>query len=155
MAVDESATLTVLIDNNNISNTSSDGMELANAISPDALNATLNATITNNIVTEPAVSASNGINVQSGSLGTDTNATCAGITGNTVSGAITTHVVVRNTSAGSTFSLPGYAGLGTDTTAVANFIKANNTVTTVTALRKTSIPANQFSGGPACATPAP
>jgi len=51
MAVDESATLTVRIDGNNISNTSSDGMEISNAISPDALNATLNATITNNTVT--------------------------------------------------------------------------------------------------------
>jgi hypothetical protein len=49
-AVDESATLTLLIDSNTITNTSSDGMEIANAISPDGKAATLNVTITNNVV---------------------------------------------------------------------------------------------------------
>jgi hypothetical protein len=115
----------------------------------------MNLTITNNQVIDPVAGVLFGINVQSGSLAADTNAVCAGITGNTVSGGFTTDVAVRNTSAGSTFRLPGYAGLGTDTTAVANFIKANNPITTATATRKTTVPANQFTGGAACATPAP
>jgi VCBS repeat-containing protein len=112
-------------------------------------------TIRNNSITQPVAGALFGINVQSGSVAADTTAVCASITGNTVSGGFTTDIAVRNSVALSTFSLPGYAGLGTDTTAVANFIKANNTVTTVTATRKTTVPANQFTGGAACATPAP
>ncbi|HYK00575.1 MAG TPA: Ig-like domain-containing protein [Thermoanaerobaculia bacterium] len=114
----------------------------------------LSATISDNLIEQPVGTPSTGILVQSGTLGTDTTAVCAHIVNNTVTGW-TTHIFVRNVSAGSTFSVPGYAGLGTDTTAVANFIKAQNTVTTVTALRKTTVPANQFSGGPLCATPAP
>ncbi|MFP5246000.1 MAG: hypothetical protein ACLGH0_04855, partial [Thermoanaerobaculia bacterium] len=115
----------------------------------------LNATITNNLIEQPfGTPTVPGMQVQSGSLSADTNAVCAGITGNTVTG-YTTHIFVRNVAAGTTFSLPGYAGLGTDTTAVANFLKANNNITTATALRKTTAPANQFSGGPACPTPTP
>ncbi|HYH07464.1 MAG TPA: Ig-like domain-containing protein [Thermoanaerobaculia bacterium] len=117
----------------------------------------LNATITNNDISQPVAGALNGINVQSGALSADTNATCATITGNTVTGGFGTDIRVINngTSAGTTFSLPGYAGLGTDLTAVANFLKANNTITTASAARKTSAPQNQFSGGAPCATPAP
>jgi hypothetical protein len=115
----------------------------------------LNSTITNNVVDQPVAGALFGINVQSGTLAADTTAVCAGITGNTVTGAWSTDVFVRNVSAGSTFSLPGYAGLTTDTTAVANFIKANNTITTATAQRKTTAPQNGFNGGSPCTTPAP
>ena len=77
------------------------------------------------------------------------------ITGNTVTGGYPIDIFVRNNSAGSTFRLPGYAGSGTDLTAVQNFILTNNTVTTVLAQRKTTIPANQYTGGAACPTPAP
>jgi VCBS repeat-containing protein len=114
----------------------------------------LSATISNNLIEQPFGTPSTGILVQSGSLGTDTTSVCAHIINNTVTGW-TTHVFVRNVAAGSTFSLPGYAGLNTDTTAVANFLKAQNTITTATALRKTSAPQNFFNGGPLCATPAP
>jgi hypothetical protein len=116
----------------------------------------LNATITNNIVDDPTLpDASVGIQVQSGAVAADTTAVCASITGNTVAGGFPIDIFVRNNSAGSTFRLPGYAGLGTDLTAVQNFIAANNTVTTVLAQRKTSAPANQYTGGAACPTPAP
>jgi len=117
---------------------------------------TLNATVTNNIVDDPSLpDASIGIQVQSGALSADTTAVCASITGNTVAGGFPIDIFVRNNSAGSTFRLPGYLGLGTDLTAVQNFILANNTVTTVVAQRKTTAPANQYSGGAACPTPAP
>jgi hypothetical protein len=116
----------------------------------------LNATITNNVVEEPVLpDASIGIQVQSGAVTADTTSVCATITGNTVTGGYPIDIFVRNNSAGSTFRLPGYAGLGTDLTAVQNFIKANNTVTTVVAQRKTTVPANQYTGGAACPTPAP
>lgn len=116
----------------------------------------LNATITNNLVEDPSLpDASIGIHVQSGAVSADTTAVCASITGNTVTGGYPIDIFVRNNSAGSTFRLPGYAGSGTDLTAVQNFILANNTVTTVLAQRKTTVPANQFTGGAACPTPAP
>jgi hypothetical protein len=115
----------------------------------------LNSTITNNVIDQPVAGALFGINVQSGSLTADTTAVCAGITGNVVSGGWATDIFVRNVSAGSTFSLPGYAGLSTDTTAVANFLIANNTITTALAQRKTTAPQNGFSGGSPCTLPAP
>ena len=141
----------VLIDNNTIRNVEISGIRaVANSGS-----SAMNLTITNNVVAEPGAAASSGINVQSGASAADTTAVCASITGNTVTGAFTPHIAVRNAVANSTFRLPGYAGLGTDTTAVANFIIANNNITTATATRKTTVPANQFTGGAACATPAP
>jgi hypothetical protein len=118
-------------------------------------NSALAATITNNVIDQPEADALFGIQVQSGAVAADTTSVCAHIAGNTVSGLWTTDIFVRNHAGGTTFSLPGYLGLGTDTTAVANFIKAQNTVTTVTAQRRTTAPTNQFSGGAACATPAP
>jgi VCBS repeat-containing protein len=148
-----SGTFNALIDNNVIRNVDLIGIRARSGQGSGAMN----LTITNNTITEPAAFATNGINVQSGTLSADTNATCATITGNTVSGAWTADIHVRNnvTSAGTTFSLPGYAGAGNDLTAVANFIKANNTITTATAARKTSTPQNFFTGGAPCATPAP
>jgi hypothetical protein len=146
-----SGTFNALIDNNVIRQVDLIGIRARASNGSGALN----LTITNNTITEAVAGATNGINVQSGLLSADTNATCAGITGNTVSGGFSVDIAVRNTSSGSTFSLPGYAGLGTDTTAVANFIKANNTITTATAVRKTTVPQNQFTGGAPCATPAP
>ncbi|HEX9985548.1 MAG TPA: Ig-like domain-containing protein [Thermoanaerobaculia bacterium] len=115
----------------------------------------MNLTITNNQVTNPVAGALFGINVQSGSLAADTTAVCASITGNTVTGGWLTGISVRNTSAGSIFSLPGYAGATTDTAAVAAFLSTNNGGTTATATRKTTAPANGFTGGAACATPTP
>jgi large repetitive protein len=146
-------TMNALIDNNVIRQVDFIGIRARASNGTGAMN----LTITNNTITEPVAGATNGINVQSGLLSADTNATCASITGNTVSGGFSVDIHVRNntTSAGTTFSLPGYAGLGTDLTAVANFVKANNTITTATAARKTTTPQNQFSGGAACATPAP
>ncbi|HEY0156896.1 MAG TPA: Ig-like domain-containing protein [Thermoanaerobaculia bacterium] len=141
----------VLVSSNNIYQIDSIGIR---AIAVQG-SSQLNTTITNNSITEPVAGALIGINVQSGSLSADTTAVCATITGNTVSGGFLSDVTVRNAVALSTFALPGYAGLGTDTTAVANFIKANNTITTATATRKTTAPANQFTGGAPCATPAP
>jgi hypothetical protein len=141
----------LLISNNSVYQVDSIGIRvLTNSGSSQ-----VNTTVTNNLVDQPVAGANFGINVQSGSLAADTTAVCAGITGNTVSGGWSTDIFVRNTSAGSTFSLPGYAGLSTDTTAVANYLIANNTITTAFAQRKTTTPQNGFSGGPACTLPAP
>jgi VCBS repeat-containing protein len=145
-----SNTMNAAISNNTIRQVTGSGI-IANA---NAGSGALNLNITNNVLAEPVGTPSTGITVTSGSGGADTNAVCANITGNTVTGW-TTHIFVRNAVAGSTFSLPGYAGATNDTTAVANFLKANNTITTATALRKTTAPQNFFTGGAPCATPAP
>jgi VCBS repeat-containing protein len=117
----------------------------------------LNATITNNSITQPAAGALNGINVQSGALSADTNVTCATISNNTVGAGFSTDIRVINntTSAGTIFNLSGYAGANNDLVAVANYLKATNTITTATAARKTTTPQNFFNGGAACPTPAP
>ncbi|HEU4887238.1 MAG TPA: Ig-like domain-containing protein [Thermoanaerobaculia bacterium] len=140
----------VLVSNNAISQVDADGIRVLGSGS-----AVVAATITNNNLSDPVADALFGIEVQSGTAAANTTSLCGHIAGNTVTGAWTTDVFVRNFAAGSTFSLPGYAGLGTDTTAVANFLIAQNTITTAQAVRKTTVPANQFSGGAACATPAP
>lgn len=151
IAAQGSNTFQLLIDGNTIRQFDSIGIRVR-AVSGSSM---LNATITNNLVEEPVAGAAFGINVISGQLSADTTAVCAHIAGNTITGAYTFGIRVQNISAGSTFSLPGYAGLGTDTTAVANFIQSQNTVATVSATRKTTAPQNQFSGGAACPTPAP
>ncbi|MFL6247298.1 MAG: hypothetical protein ACJ74H_14800, partial [Thermoanaerobaculia bacterium] len=141
----------VQVSNNNIHEVEVNGIRVVAGLGSSALA----ATITNNVITDPVAGALAGIHVQSGTTSTDTTSVCAHIAGNTVSGGWSPDIFVRNFAGGSTFSLPGYAGLGTDTTAVANFLIAQNTITTATAQRRTTAPTNVFSGGAACATPAP
>jgi hypothetical protein len=147
-----SGTFNALVDNNVIRQVDLIGIRARSQNS-----AAMNLTITGNTIAEPMAFATNGINVQSGTVSADTSATCAHIAGNTVTGAWTADIHVRNnlTSANTTFSLPGYLGAGNDLTAVANFLIANNTITTATAARKATTPQNFFTGGALCATPAP
>lgn len=141
----------LLVSNNDIREVEANGIRVfANSGS-----SSLAATITNNILAEPVPFALAGIHVQSGSTSTDTTSVCAHIAGNTISGGWDPDIFVRNFAGGSTFSLPGYAGLGTDTTAVANFLLAQNTATTAIAQRRTTAPTNMFTGGAPCPTPAP
>ncbi|HKO59437.1 MAG TPA: Ig-like domain-containing protein, partial [Thermoanaerobaculia bacterium] len=110
--------------------------------------ATVLAKIFNNDVADPTGSAQNGIFVQSGTGVTDTTSVCASINNNLVSGAYPTgQIRVRNRFAGTTFRIPGYPGAGNDTTAVENYLIAQNPgVTSATA----TINGNTFGGGPAC-----
>ncbi len=147
-----SGTYTALVQNNIVQQVAANGIRV---LANNGSSAT-NVTITGNTFREPS-GAFNAIAVQSGSLSADTNAVCANIFGNTISGAWdpTATIFVRNTSAGSTFSVPGYAGSSTDTLAVAAFISGNNGGVPTFAQRKTTTPQNGFSGGPACVTPGP
>src|SRR4029078_12112271 len=61
-AVDENATMTLLINNNNISNTSSDGIFMFNNIAPGGVS-TLNATITGNTIAGHNSNAGNNADV--------------------------------------------------------------------------------------------
>jgi len=109
-----------------------------------------NLSITNNVISEPGPSASNGIFVQSGGLSTDTSSVCADIKTNTITGAYSTRaILVRNRFPGTTFRLPGYAGAGNDVAAVQAFLSGQNGGVTVLA----TINGNTFGGGAACVSP--
>jgi VCBS repeat-containing protein len=144
----------IAITNNNVSQVAHNGIlgSFGNATSGQ----TVDLTITGNTV-NPGVTLGTleGISVDSGLLTTDTTAMCADIGGagglkNTVTDTVDDDIKVRNRMAGTTFRLPGYAGGATDTTAVANFIKAQNTILDAFASVGTSV---GFSGGAACAAP--
>jgi VCBS repeat-containing protein len=103
-----------------------------------------------NTVNTPVVGAVNGIFVQSGALATDTTSVCADIVSNTILGVYSsTQIRVRNRFPATTFRLPGYAGAGNDTTAVALFLSGQNGGATASA----TINGNTFGGGAACTTP--
>jgi VCBS repeat-containing protein len=104
--------------------------------------------IQNNTVANPNAAAQNAIFVQSGTSGTDTASVCASITNNTISGAYSlTQMRVRNRFPTTTFRIPGYAGAGNDTTAVQNYLIAQNPGSTSA---NATINGNTFTGGPAC-----
>ncbi|MEA2568913.1 MAG: hypothetical protein QOI24_914 [Acidobacteriota bacterium] len=107
--------------------------------------------ISGNTISNPSViDGLNGIFVQSGAVSTDTTSVCADIVSNSILGVYgSTQIRVRNRFAGTTFRLPGYAGAGNDTTAVALFLTGQNGGATASA----TINADTFAGGAACTTP--
>ncbi|HEV2890839.1 MAG TPA: tandem-95 repeat protein [Frankiaceae bacterium] len=109
---------------------------------------TLDATIAGNTVTLGA-SGLQGVQVDSGTISTDTTAVCADIKGNTVSSPLQ-DVRVRNRMVGTTFRLPGYSGAATSTSSVTAFEIAQNTITDAAAVVSSS---PGFAGGAACAAP--
>jgi hypothetical protein len=112
--------------------------------------ASMQLKINGNTINTPLAGATNGIFAQSGALSTDTTSVCADIFSNSISGVFSsTQIRVRNRFAGTLFRLPGYAGAGNDTTAVAAFLSGQNGGATASA----TINTNVFSGGAACATP--
>jgi hypothetical protein len=139
-----SGTHQVTISNNGVRNFDGRGI----AVSGQQGNGSTLTKIQNNTIAEPGVGAANAVFVQSGSLSADTTSVCASITNNVISGAYaTTQIRVRNRFAGTTFRIPGYAGAGNDTTAVQNYLIAQNPGTTSA---QATINANTFGGGAAC-----
>jgi len=110
----------------------------------------MDATVTGNTVTLTSLSALQGINVDSGTLSTDTVSVCADIKTNTVADLASSDIRVRNRQAGTTFRLPGYAGSATDTLAVTVFLTTQNTIADAAATVGSS---PGFTGGAACAAP--
>ena len=110
-----------------------------------------NLAISTNTIAEPAVGASNAIFVQSGSISTDTASVCADIINNTITGTYSSSgaILVRNRFPATTFRLPGYAGPGNSTSAVAAFLSGQNGGVTAVA----TINGNIFGGGAACVAP--
>jgi large repetitive protein len=110
----------------------------------------MNLTISNNTIANPGAGAFNGILVQSGAIATDTTSVCSGITGNVISGTFgSTMIRVRNRFPATLYRIPGYAGAGNDTAAVAAYLSGLNGGATASA----TINGNLFTGGAACPTP--
>jgi hypothetical protein len=129
---------------NTVTNVAHNGILVAAGNGSNALD----ATVTGNTVTL-GTGALQGIAVDAGLLTGDTASVCADVKTNTVVSP-TSDVRVRNRQAGTTFRLPGYAGAATDTTAVAAFLTAQNTITDAAATVGSS---PGFTGGAACAAP--
>jgi VCBS repeat-containing protein len=110
-----------------------------------------NLAITLNTIAEPAVGVTNAIFVQSGSLSGHTTSVCADINTNAISGTYSAQgaILVRNRFPTTTFRLPGYAGPGNSTAAVAAFLSGQNGGVTAVA----TISGNTFGGGAACVAP--
>jgi VCBS repeat-containing protein len=113
---------------------------------------TADLTLTGNNVNHTGVTGSlEGIHVASGLLSADTTSVCAHVSGNTVQQPLDDDIWVRNRMAGTTLRLPGYGGGATDHTAVANFLKAQNTI--ADAFSTANASSAGIGGGAACATP--
>lgn len=110
---------------------------------------TMDATVTGNTVTLVDPLALQGVQVDAGTVSTDTVAVCADIKTNTVVSP-TSDVRVRNRMVGTTYRLPGYAGAATSTSSVTAFLIAQNTITDAAAVVGSS---PGFAGGGACAAP--
>jgi antitoxin component of RelBE/YafQ-DinJ toxin-antitoxin module len=107
------------------------------------------ATVTGNNV---AASTGIGLSLQSGAGSPGgTGITCAAISSNTLQGGPLTGPTDFRLQqlAGSTIRLPGYSGSATDTTAVRQFVLANNIATTGSVLA-TVPPGGGFVGGASC-----
>ena len=86
-------------------------------------------TVTGNSVNPGSTAGTlEGIFVDSGLLTGDTTTTCADIRSNTVTNPLDDDIRVRNRQAGTSLRLPGYSGNATDHTAVANFLRNQNTI---------------------------
>jgi hypothetical protein len=110
---------------------------------------TMDATVTGNTITAP-LGGLQSIQVDSGTLTTDTTSVCADLRTNVIVNAGSNDIRVRNRQAGTAFRLPGYAGSATDTTAVQLFLISQNTIADAAAVVGSS---PGFGGGAACATP--
>jgi hypothetical protein len=123
-----------------------------NGVSPNIGAQTVDVSLTGNNVNHTGITGSlEGIFVDSGLLSADTTVTCAHISGNTITQPTDDDVRVRNRQAGTSLRLPGYAGSATDHTAVANFLKAQNTISD--AFSGANASSNGIGGGAACAAP--
>jgi hypothetical protein len=112
----------------------------------------VDVSLTGNNINHTGVTGSlEGIFVDSGLLSADTTVTCAHVSGNTITQPTDDDIRVRNRQAGTSLRLPGYGGGATDHAAVANFLKAQNTVSD--AFSGAHASSTGIGGGAACAAP--
>ncbi|HKO96858.1 MAG TPA: Ig-like domain-containing protein [Pyrinomonadaceae bacterium] len=109
LQVNQNATFVGEVIGNTISNIGTDkGIHAISLLKPSGTGGRLDATITDNIITLDAGSTS-GVDVQAGSIATDTNETCANVRTNTVNNAPPLLAFKERTgAAGSTVYLQGF-----------------------------------------------
>ena len=118
-------TMTVQVNNNNISAVAAQGIQV---LARDGSN-TINATILSNTINLTNAGSLDGIRVDSGATGTDTTSICADIRlNNSTAIAGQFGARVRQRFAGTHFTLEGYGGSATNDSAVATFLNTNNTL---------------------------
>jgi hypothetical protein len=121
--------------------------------------ASLDATVTGNIVSNPGTFASNGVLAQAGAVTGDAQPACfdiggAGTLENSIAGSGANGGAdfrVRQ-RIGTTVTLPGYAGAPTDTAAVVAYIQARN-AGAETGAATVQAPGGGFLGGAVCTQP--
>jgi hypothetical protein len=159
-------TLTWSVTNNQIRGYNNNGIEVLAGGGATAQSGAVNTTITGNTVAEPGTTPGTisilkqGVHFNIGTVPGDTYQACAVIGGAgalanniSTSGAdgvpatgINVDVRLRQRQS-TTIRLPGYAGSATDTTAVQNFVNANNDAGTSTLAQTNSPPGGGFTGG--------
>jgi hypothetical protein len=159
-------TLTWSVTNNQIRGYNNNGIEVLAGGGATAQSGTVNTTITGNTVDQPGNTPGTlsilkqGVHFNIGTVPGDTYQACAVIGGAgalanniSTSGAdgvpatgINVDVRLRQRQS-TTIRLPGYAGSATDTTAVQNFVNANNDAGTSTLAQTNSPPGGGFTGG--------
>jgi hypothetical protein len=158
--------LTWSVTNNQIRGYNNNGIEVLAGGGATAQSGTVNTTITGNTVDQPGNTPGTlsilkqGVHFNIGTVPGDTYQACAVIGGAgalanniSTSGAdgvpatgINVDVRLRQRQS-TTIRLPGYAGSATDTTAVQNFVNANNDAGTSTLAQTNSPPGGGFTGG--------
>ena len=138
----------IAVTNNNVSQVAQYGI----AVTFGEGGPTADVTVTGNTVNLPS-NAAVGIFAESGTLSADTSTLCADIRTNTVTLAgADNDIVAYNHRPATTLRLPGFTGSGTDTAAVAAYLKGRNTAADAFAFLGTDA---AFSGGnpTTCAAP--
>ena len=149
-------TVTMAVTNNQIRQYNNFGISLQ-AGAGIAYSGSVNFTVTGNTIANPGnnpnVSGFQGIALNSGVTPGDAYQTCAHISGNTATNSSPDGLNDLRVRArmNTTVRLPGYVGGNKDTTAVANFLLAQNTAVTASAVADAT--SGGFVGGAACATP--
>ena len=114
---------------------------------------TLNATVTNNTISDPGTAATNGLFASAGDVAGDGGLLCAAISGNSLtgSGANSSTDFLLQQRFGTTFRLPGYLGTADNTAAVVAFVQgANGGTPSGTATADFPATGGGFVGGDAC-----
>jgi hypothetical protein len=149
-------TLTVSIASNTIRQ--NDGFAAIDILSRDG-SPTINATVTGNNIANPSSGGGNGLLLRNGATSgppADGGTTCAGISGNSLTGSAVTGLddIRLRQRFNTTVRLPGYGGAPGDTSAVVTFVRNNNGGTpSMSATADFPTSGGGFVGGAACPTP--
>jgi len=145
---------TVHVTGNNLRQYNNVGIDYIIGSHDPSGSASLNATTTGNVVTEPAPFAFAGVWLDAGTNSGDANQICfsfggSGALANSITGSGFPDFELDQQFA-TTVRLPGYAGTNTNTAAVVSFVTANNGGTPSGSASVSVPPGGGFIGGAAC-----